>query len=85
MQIRDSFSNRGCFYVFFLSYRTGLCNDSINQITRDMPPPTPDDLQGFWEMVLLQVENVDSLYAELDKLRANGWKVSASSVQSFIL
>ncbi|XP_031621902.1 uncharacterized protein LOC116339925 isoform X2 [Contarinia nasturtii] len=52
----------------------GLCIDNINQITRDMPPPTPADLQGFWEMVLLQVENVDYLYAELDKLRANGWK-----------
>lgn len=65
------------FVNFFkILYRLGLCNDSINQITRDMPPPTPADLQGFWEMVLLQVENVDSLYAELDKLRANGWKVS---------
>lgn len=53
----------------------GLCNDSINQTPGDMPPPTADDLQGFWEMVLLQVENVDSLYADLDKLRANGWKV----------
>lgn len=40
-----------------------------------MPPPTPGDLQGFWEMVLLQVENVDSLYVELDKMRASGWKV----------
>ncbi|XP_055319099.1 probable serine/threonine-protein kinase DDB_G0282963 isoform X2 [Sitodiplosis mosellana] len=52
----------------------GLCNDNINQITRDMPPPTTADLQGFWEMVCLQVENVDSLYVELDKMRANGWE-----------
>lgn len=41
-----------------------------------MPPPTPADLQGFWEMVYLQVENVDALFADLEKLRANGWKVS---------
>lgn len=40
-----------------------------------MPPPTPKDLEGFWEMVLLQVDNVDSLYAELDKIRQSGWKV----------
>lgn len=53
----------------------GLCNDNINQTKGDMPPPTPADLQGFWEMVLLQVDNVDSLYADIDKMRANGWKV----------
>lgn len=58
-------------------FSIGLCNDCINQTARDMPPPTPGDLQGFWEMVLLQVDNVDSLYADLDKIRANGWKVSA--------
>lgn len=54
----------------------GLCNDNINQKTRDMPPPTPADLQGFWEMVYLQVENIDSLFVELEKLRANDWKVN---------
>lgn len=64
-----------------------MCNDSINQITRDMPPPTPADLQGFWEMVLLQVDNVDSLYADLDKIRANGWKVRrpVNTQTSFII
>lgn len=47
----------------------------MNQIKRDMPPPTVADLQGFWEMVFLQVENIDSLFAELEKIRSNGWKV----------
>lgn len=55
----------------------GLCDDSINQTHREMPPPTPADLQGFWEMVYLQVENVDSLFVELDQIRAAGWKVLA--------
>lgn len=59
------------------AFSIGLCNDCISQIARDMPPPTTGDLQGFWEMVLLQVDNVDSLYADLDKIRANGWKVRA--------
>lgn len=67
----------------FEKFILGLCTDSINQITRDMPPPTPADLQGFWEMVLLQVENVDTLYAELDKMRANGWKVHHSKQYLF--
>lgn len=43
-----------------------------------MPPPTPADLQGFWEMVYLQVENVDALFAELETMRTNGWKVMRS-------
>lgn len=43
-----------------------------------MPPPTPADLQGFWEMVYLQVENVDALFVELEKMRADGWKVMSA-------
>lgn len=54
----------------------GLCNDSLNQVMKDMPPPTIEDLQGFWEMVCLQVENVDALFAELERTRENDWKVS---------
>lgn len=54
----------------------GLCNDSLNQVMKDMPPPTNEDLQGFWEMVCLQVENVDEIFAELERTRANDWKVS---------
>lgn len=57
----------------------GLCNDSLHQIKREMPPPTNADLQGFWEMVLLQVENVDALFADLDRLRSNDWQVSILS------
>lgn len=58
-------------------FHIGLCDDCINQTVGDMPPPTPDDLQGFWEMVYLQVENVDSLFVELDKIRANDWQVNS--------
>lgn len=36
-------------------------------------PTTNEDLQGFWDMVLLQVDQVDALFRELDELRANGW------------
>lgn len=55
---------------------TGLCNNSLNQISNDaFPPPTPADLQGFWEMVMLQVNHVDSLFKELEVFKANNWKV----------
>lgn len=65
--------------------RLGLCTDNINQIKRDMPPPTAADLQGFWEMVYLQVENVDALFVELEKMRANGWKVMRTFSHPFPL
>lgn len=58
----------------------GLCNDSINEIGQgNQPPPSPADLQGFWEMVYLQVEDVDSLFAELQTIRTNDWKVKKTS------
>lgn len=69
---------------FFLCNCIGLCTDSINQTARDMPPPTAGDLQGFWEMVYLQVENVESLFADLEKLRANDWKVISKETNSLI-
>lgn len=56
---------------------TGLCNKSLDPASCDsFAPPTPQDLQGFWEMVLLQVNHVDSLNTELATYRANDWKVS---------
>jgi len=32
------------------------------------------DLQGFWDMIYFQVENVDKNFEELTRLEANGWK-----------
>ena len=32
------------------------------------------DLQGFWDMVKLQVDNVDDMFAEIELLRDNGWQ-----------
>lgn len=35
---------------------------------------TTDDLTGFWEMILLTVENVDKRFQELEDLKENDWK-----------
>ncbi|XP_034234489.1 guanylate kinase-associated protein mars isoform X2 [Thrips palmi] len=35
---------------------------------------TADDLTGFWEMVMLTVENVDKRFQELEDLKANNWE-----------
>ncbi|XP_049874168.1 disks large-associated protein 5 isoform X2 [Pectinophora gossypiella] len=34
---------------------------------------TPADLHGFWDMVFMQVENVDMRFKKLEALRARGW------------
>ncbi|CAK1585866.1 unnamed protein product [Parnassius mnemosyne] len=34
---------------------------------------TPSDLHGFWDMVFMQVENVDMRFKKLEELRANNW------------
>lgn len=34
---------------------------------------TPQDLEGFWDMVLLQVDDVYTMFAEIEALRRNGW------------
>ncbi|XP_041472475.1 uncharacterized protein LOC121421744 [Lytechinus variegatus] len=32
------------------------------------------DLEGFWEMIYFQVEDVDALFKELEKLKENNWE-----------
>ncbi|KAH8357273.1 hypothetical protein KR084_011922 [Drosophila pseudotakahashii] len=55
----------------------GLCHNNLNRSPEDEFPTTVDDLQGFWDMVYLQVEHVDSIFADIEHLKANEWKVSA--------
>ncbi|XP_045530869.1 uncharacterized protein LOC123718432 isoform X1 [Pieris brassicae] len=52
----------------------GLCYNNINECGDEQFPTTLEDLQGFWDMVLLQVRNVDALYSHLDSLKANNWQ-----------
>ncbi|KAK4884160.1 hypothetical protein RN001_000431 [Aquatica leii] len=51
----------------------GLCTNNLTQKAGEAFPTTNEDLQGFWDMVLLQVDQVDELFKEIDKLRANNW------------
>lgn len=37
-------------------------------------PVRPEDLEGFWGMVYMQVENCDKRFDRLDKIKANGWQ-----------
>ncbi|XP_022228359.2 uncharacterized protein LOC111078129 isoform X2 [Drosophila obscura] len=55
----------------------GLCHNNLNPSPEDTFPTTVDDLQGFWDMVYLQVEQVDSIFADIDQLKMNDWKDTA--------
>ena len=55
---------------------TGIeTNSFLQNISREEDPfvPTSEDLAGFWDMVYIQVEHINALFAELATLRKNGW------------
>ena len=31
------------------------------------------DLQGYWDMMYIQIEDVHNLFEDIEKLRANNW------------
>jgi hypothetical protein len=33
-----------------------------------------EDLQGFWDMIKIQIDNVDDHFAEITHMSQNGWK-----------
>ncbi|XP_039437986.1 serine-rich adhesin for platelets [Culex pipiens pallens] len=55
----------------------GLCHTNLNQIPGEKFQTTNEDLQGFWDMVMLQVNDVDASFVEIESFRRNGWKKPA--------
>ena len=57
----------------------------LQTISREEDPfvPTSEDLAGFWDMVYIQVEHINALFAELDTLRKNGWVPKKPLVRIF--
>ncbi|KAJ3648752.1 hypothetical protein Zmor_020530 [Zophobas morio] len=51
----------------------GLCTNNITQSENEAFPTTNEDLQGFWDMVMLQVDQVDALFKEIETLKNNNW------------
>ncbi|XP_050325668.1 uncharacterized protein LOC126756557 [Bactrocera neohumeralis] len=55
----------------------GLCHNNLNSSPQEKFPTTNDDLQGFWDMVNLQVDHINSIFDEIEVLRQNNWKKPA--------
>ncbi|XP_017887071.1 uncharacterized protein LOC108629144 [Ceratina calcarata] len=52
----------------------GLCQKNINQVPGEEFPTTNEDLAGFWDMVMLQVVQVNNLFDQIEKLRSSQWQ-----------
>lgn len=52
----------------------GLCYKNLNQQPDEKFQTTCEDLRGFWDMVMLQVNDVDASFSEIESFRRNGWK-----------
>lgn len=59
----------------------GLCYENLEP-NADGPKTLCGDLQGFWDMMMLQVENVDAAFADIQKCRENGWKVISLEIKT---
>ncbi|XP_071943574.1 uncharacterized protein [Antedon mediterranea] len=58
----------------------GLCEKNINQSDDEPYKTMPMDLVGFWEMVMLQVDDVEKMFQEVDSIEKNGWVVQQPKV-----
>ncbi|XP_024874212.1 uncharacterized protein LOC112456120 [Temnothorax curvispinosus] len=52
----------------------GLCQKNINQMPGEEFPTTNEDLAGFWDMVMLQVVQVNELFDQIEKLKKSQWQ-----------
>ncbi|KOC66490.1 Disks large-associated protein 1 [Habropoda laboriosa] len=52
----------------------GLCQKNIIQVPGEEFPTTNEDLAGFWDMVMLQVVQVNELFDHIEKLRNSQWQ-----------
>lgn len=48
-----------------------LCEECEKGVSQ--PPVLPKDLEGFWSMVFMQVENCSERFKKLETLKANDW------------
>lgn len=59
-----------------------LCRSNMVQNETELFQTTIQDLTGFWEMVLLQVSDIDKMFEEIEKLRQMNWTAAAKTPDS---
>lgn len=51
-----------------------LLNKNLNPIKDDPQPVTVTDLGGYWAMVVIELEDIEKCFEEVDGWRERGWK-----------
>lgn len=51
-----------------------LCLKNIADNSADDFPTTRGDLEGFWDMICIQIEQVIDTFDEIEEMKENGWK-----------
>jgi len=60
-----------------------LCFKNISQSDSEEFITTNEDLEGFWDMVLIQVIDIRQTFDEITKLYQNGWKLDIPKEMTF--
>jgi len=61
----------------------GLCRKNLTQNSDEPFPTTAEDLAGFWDMVNIQVDHINTLFGEIQTLQSNGWvEIVATTLSS---
>lgn len=56
----------------FLQFK-GLCEKNLTQSVDEPFPTTVEDLAGFWDMVLIQVEDIYGMFDAIERAQQNHW------------
>nr|XP_054751951.1 serine/arginine repetitive matrix protein 1-like [Lytechinus pictus]XP_054751952.1 serine/arginine repetitive matrix protein 1-like [Lytechinus pictus] len=58
----------------------GLCEQNITPSEEAGKSTLASDLAGFWDMVMIQVDDINSKFIDIETLKDNNWKVTAPEV-----
>jgi hypothetical protein len=56
-----------------------LCDKNLTQDVNEQYKTTSEDLAGFWDLVMIQIEDIQRMFTEIEALRRNGWKEEIGS------
>lgn len=67
-------------FCFDINFEQFYCSFS-HLLVFSFQKPNPDeretkweDLQGFWDIVKIQIDSVDDMFAEIELMKQNGWQ-----------
>ncbi|KAK6011218.1 hypothetical protein OSTOST_23708, partial [Ostertagia ostertagi] len=55
-----------------------LVKKNLNPVDGDLQPATIDDLEGYWALVEIELNDIDECFQKVDEWRSNGWQLKES-------